>query len=391
LTARAIAGEAGVPFFSTSGSAFDEGFIGVGSKRIRHLFETARKNAPCIVFIDELDGVGRRRGATPGHNEEGKTLNTLLTEMDGFEPSTGIVVIAATNFASALDPALVRPGRFNKKITVPLPDLKGRREILEHYMGRTVHSADVDVLTIARTTTGFSGADLANLVNVAATKAAVRGKACVDKLLLEEALDDIRIGIKNTRVPNPAELKVTAYHEGGHALVALLTEGATPVHKVTVVSRGHALGVTIQLPEGDRSNMTHQQILGEIASAMGGRAAEEVVFGARNVTTGAVSDLQKATHYARQMIGRYGMNERVGLAYHDMAASARGHSDPSQAVIDAEVKTVLQDAYDHAKQILVDNRATLDRIADALLRRETLTGQDLKLIIAGKTLSDALE
>jgi len=386
LTARAIAGEAGVPFFSTSGSAFDEVFIGVGSKRIRQLFETARKHAPCIVFIDELDGVGRRRGVGPGHNEEGKTLNTLLTEMDGFEPSAGIVVIGATNFASSLDPALVRPGRFNKKITVPLPDLRGRRDIIQHYLHRTIHSSDIDVNTVAKTTIGFSGADLANLVNVAATKAAVRGHTSLDRSLLEEALDDIRIGIKHNRLPNPADLKVTAYHEGGHALVAMLTEGATPVHKVTVVSRGHALGVTVQLPEGDRTNMTHQQILGEIATAMGGRAAEEVVFGVKNVTTGAVSDLQKATHYARQMIGRYGMGERVGLVYHDLNATSasRAYGDSEQALMDSEVKEILEKAYSQAKQLLHDNRHTLDRVAEALLQRETLSSQDLKLILQGK-------
>jgi len=386
LTARAIAGEAGVPFFSTSGSSFDEVFIGVGSKRVRQLFDTARRHAPCIVFIDELDGIGRRRGSAPGHNEEGKTLNSLLTEMDGFEPSTGIVVIAATNFASALDPALVRPGRFNKKITVPLPDLKGRREILQHYISRTVHSADLDFLNIARTTTGFSGADLANLVNLAATKAAMRGKAAVDRALLEEALDDVRIGVKNSRVPNPADLRVTAYHEGGHALVALLTPGATPVHKVTVVSRGHALGVTVQLPESDRTNMTHQQILGEIATAMGGRAAEEVVFGARNVTTGAVSDLQKATYYARQMIGKYGMGEKTGLVYHDMNSP---HGPSEQAAMDAEVRAILDRAYQQAKQLLSDNRGHLDAVADALLAKETLNAMDLKDILRGKQPAEA--
>jgi len=385
LTARAIAGEAGVPFFSTSGSAFDEVFIGVGSKRVRQLFETARQHAPCIVFIDEIDGVGRRRGATVGHNEEGKTLNALLTEMDGFEPSSGVVVMGATNFASALDPALVRPGRFNKKITVPLPDVRGRADILRHYLGRTVHSPDVDCTTLARSTTGFSGADIANLVNTAATKAAVRGVPAVDRALLEESLDDIRIGLKNSRVPNPADLRVTAFHEAGHALVAMLTPGATPVHKVTIVSRGHALGVTVQLPEGDRTGMSREQITGEIATALGGRAAEELMYGPQGVTTGAVSDLQKATLYARHMVAKYGMSDAVGLVWHDMGAQ-RSFSEREQALIDSEVKAELDRGYAHAKDLLSVHRDTLNRVANALLAHETLTGDQLRALAAGHSL-----
>jgi ATP-dependent metalloprotease FtsH len=329
------------------------------------------------VFIDEIDGVGRRRGRTSGHNEEGKTLNQLLTEMDGFEQTSGIVVIGATNFGTSLDPALVRPGRFNKKIKVPLPDVRGRRDILEMYLKRTKVSADIKPEELARMTTGWTGADLENLVNTAATKAAIRNIPAVTRRLVEESLDDIRMGVRNGRIPSKDELTATAFHEGGHALVAMLTEGAMPLQKCTIVSRGHALGVTVSAPDEDKSNSTREELLAQIAVALGGRAAEEVVYGADKVSTGASSDLKAATTTARAMVAKCGMGDRTGLVYHDPDTA----SEAATQAIDGEVQDILQRQYQYAVRTLEQNKGALYKVVDGLLRYETLTAADIRQVL----------
>jgi len=386
LTARAIAAEAGVPFFSTNGSSFAEMFIVVGSKRVRSLFQFARKHAPCIIFIDEIDGVGRKRSnSLMSHDEEGKTLNALLTEMDGFDQSAGIIVIGATNRDAVLDPALVRPGRFNKKIQVPLPDVKGRKEILDMYLGKVLKGRDVDATILARATPRFTGADLENLVNLAATKAAVKNSKDVSMRFLEEALDEIRMGLKHRRLPSREELMCTAYHEAGHALASLFSEGSLPLHKVTIASRGNALGVTFSLPE--ETNYTHQQLVARLVMAMGGRAAEELIYGKRKVTTGASSDLQTATDLAKAMVTKWGMNDTVGLA---TVHSEDGRSELLQQTIDKEVKDVLQQAYDQALYILQTHQPELHRLADALVKYETISASEVHDVITGKVIKKVL-
>ena len=397
LLAKAVAGEAGVPFFSISGSDFVEMFVGVGASRVRDLFLQGKKNAPCIIFIDEIDAVGRHRGAGlgGGHDEREQTLNQLLVEMDGFESNEGVILVAATNRPDVLDPALLRPGRFDRRVVVPRPDFRGRYEILKVHTRRVPMSEDVDLEILGRGTPGFVGADLQNLVNEAALLAARRDAQRVAQIDFERAKDKVLLGAeRRSLVMTDEDKRITAYHEAGHALVAMLTPGSDPVHKVTIIPRGMALGVTQTLPPEDRYNLTRDQILAMIKHAMGGRAAEELVF--NHLSTGASNDLQQATRLARQMICKYGMSERLGpVSYgdddHDVFlgrdfVSRKDYSEKKSEEIDDEVSITLNSLYTNARQLLDENRSTLDRIAEALLERETLDTADLKLIAAGEPL-----
>ncbi len=397
LLAKAVAGEAGVPFFSISGSDFVEMFVGVGASRVRDLFLQGKKNAPCIVFIDEIDAVGRHRGAGlgGGHDEREQTLNQLLVEMDGFESNEGVILVAATNRPDVLDPALLRPGRFDRRVVVPRPDFRGRYEILKVHTRRVPLADDVDLEIIGRGTPGFVGADLQNLVNEAALLAARREGSRVAMIDFERAKDKVLLGAeRRSLVMTDEDKRITAYHEGGHALVAMLSASSDPVHKVTIIPRGMALGVTQTLPPEDRYNLTRDQILAMIRHAMGGRAAEELVFG--HLSTGASNDLQQATRLARQMICKYGMSDRLGpVSYgdddHDVFLgrdfmTRKDFSEKKSEQIDEEVSETLNSLYVEAKQLLVANRATLDSIAESLLERETLDTADLRLLIAGQAL-----
>ncbi len=397
LLAKAVAGEAGVPFFSISGSDFVEMFVGVGASRVRDLFLQGKKNAPCIVFIDEIDAVGRHRGAGlgGGHDEREQTLNQLLVEMDGFESNEGVILVAATNRPDVLDPALLRPGRFDRRVVVPRPDFRGRYEILKVHTRRVPLADDVDLEIIGRGTPGFVGADLQNLVNEAALLAARREGSRVAMIDFERAKDKVLLGAeRRSLVMTDEDKRITAYHEGGHALVAMLSASSDPVHKVTIIPRGMALGVTQTLPPEDRYNLTRDQILAMITHAMGGRAAEELVFG--HLSTGASNDLQQATRLARQMVCKYGMSDRLGpVAYgdddHDVflgrdIMNRKDFSEKKSEQIDEEVSETLNSLYLAAKQLLVANRSTLDRIAESLLERETLDTADLRLLIAGEAL-----
>jgi len=353
MLARAIAGEAGVPFFYTSGSEFEEMFVGVGARRVRDLFAAAKKSAPCIVFIDEIDAIGGSRN--PKDQQYMKmTLNQLLVELDGFKPSEGVIVVAATNFPESLDKALIRPGRFDRHVVVPKPDVEGRRQILEVHFKDIKRAPDVNLRVIAKGTPGFSGADLANLVNVAALRAASQGASSVDMAALEFAKDRILMGAeRKSAVISEKNRRLTAYHEGGHALVAFFTEGAHPVHKATVVPRGVSLGMVMQLPEtDDETSVTRRQLLAKLDVAMGGRVAEELIFGEADVTTGASSDLEHATRLARAMVTRYGMSERIGqvaIAYEDGGSILSGET---RALVEAEVKRLLTSAHDRARAVL---------------------------------------
>jgi cell division protease FtsH len=397
LLARAVAGEAGVPFFSISGSDFVEMFVGVGASRVRDLFLQGKKNAPCIIFIDEIDAVGRHRGAGlgGGHDEREQTLNQLLVEMDGFESNEGVILIAATNRPDVLDPALLRPGRFDRRVVVPRPDLRGRIAILKVHTRRVPLGEDVNLEVIARGTPGFVGADLQNLVNEAALLAARRDAPRVAMLDFEHAKDKVLLGAeRKSMIMSDEDKRTTAYHEAGHALVALLTPEADPVHKVTIIPRGMALGVTQTLPVEDRYSLTRDQILAIIKHAMGGRAAEELVF--HHLSTGASNDLKQATDLAKRMICKYGMSEKLGPVSfgddeHDVFLGRdfvmrKDYSEKKAEEIDEEVTRILRSLYDEARQLLSDNRATLDRITEALLERETLDTADLKLLLAGKPL-----
>ncbi|MDJ0865599.1 MAG: ATP-dependent zinc metalloprotease FtsH [Myxococcota bacterium] len=397
LLAKAVAGEAGVPFFSISGSDFVEMFVGVGASRVRDLFLQGKKNAPCIIFIDEIDAVGRHRGAGlgGGHDEREQTLNQLLVEMDGFESNEGVILVAATNRPDVLDPALLRPGRFDRRVVVPRPDYRGRYEVLKVHTRRVPLDDDVDLEIVARGTPGFVGADLQNLVNEAALLAARRDASRVAMIDFERAKDKVLLGAeRKSLVMTDEDKRITAYHEGGHALVAMLTEGSDPVHKVTIIPRGMALGVTQTLPDEDRYNLTRSQMLGMIKHAMGGRAAEELVFD--HLSTGASNDLQQATRMARQMVCHYGMSERLGpVSYgddsHDVFlgrdfVSRKDYSEKKAEEIDAEVSALLNQLYGEARELLEQNRETLDRIAEALLERETLDTADLRALVAGETL-----
>jgi cell division protease FtsH len=394
LLARAVAGEAGVPFFSISGSDFVEMFVGVGASRVRDLFLQGKKNAPCIIFIDEIDAVGRHRGAGlgGGHDEREQTLNQLLVEMDGFESNEGVILIAATNRPDVLDPALLRPGRFDRRVIVPRPDLRGRNDILKVHTRRVSLAEDVDLGVVARGTPGFVGADLQNLVNEAALLAARRDAERVAKVDFEEAKDKVLLGAaRKSLIMNDEDKRITAYHEAGHALVATLTPGSDPVHKVTIIPRGMALGVTMTMPEEDRYSMTRSQILAAIKHAMGGRAAEDLVFG--QLSTGAANDLRQATDHARRMVCQYGMSDKIGpISLGDEGGDVflgrdfvmrKEYSEKKAEEIDQEVTAILMRMYDEARQMLADHRAALDRVSEALLERETLDGPELLLLIQG--------
>ncbi len=392
LLAKAIAGEAGVPFFSISGSDFVEMFVGVGASRVRDLFEQAKKNAPCIIFIDEIDAVGRHRGAGlgGGHDEREQTLNQLLVEMDGFEGNVGIIIIAATNRPDVLDPALLRPGRFDRQIVVPTPDVKGRIQIL-HVHTRTIPiSSDVDLDKIARGTPGFSGADLANLVNEAALIAARKNKDKVDRVDFEFAKDKVIMGVeRRSMVLSDDEKKNTAYHEAGHALVAKLTPGTDPLHKVSIIPRGRALGVTTQLPIDDRYTYNREYLFDRLKVLMGGRAAEEICL--NHMTTGAANDIERATALARKMVTEWGMSDRLGpLAFGKKEeqiflgremAKQKDYSEKTAEDIDDEVKLIVTQAYESSKKLLTENKDLVVALALALLERETIEGADMDAII----------
>jgi cell division protease FtsH len=397
LLARAIAGEAGVPFFSISGSDFVEMFVGVGASRVRDLFMQGKKNAPCIIFIDEIDAVGRHRGAGlgGGHDEREQTLNQLLVEMDGFESNEGVILIAATNRPDVLDPAMLRPGRFDRHVVVPRPDVRGREEILRVHTRRIVVDSDVELGVISRGTPGFSGADLENLVNEAALIAARREAEAVTMTDFEVAKDKVLLGVeRRSLIMTEEERRVTAYHEAGHALVALLEQHSDPVHKVTIIPRGMALGMTQTLPTEDRHTMTRDQLLARLTHAMGGRAAEEVAFD--QFTTGAADDLQKATQLARQMVCRFGMSERLGpIAFVNENEQVflgrdffnqREYSEQKAREIDEEIAQILLSCYGRAKGYMVERRDALDRVAEALLERETLENSELKILLEGGVL-----
>lgn len=376
MLAKAVAGEAGVPFFYTSGSEFEEMFVGVGARRVRDLFKAAKAQAPCIIFIDEIDAVGAARNPKDQQNTR-MTLNQLLTELDGFKPSEGVIVLAATNTPGMLDKALIRPGRFDRTVNVPNPDVGGRRDILEVHAKNVAMDDHVDFDVIARGTPGFSGADLANLINIAALKAALDGVTKVTAKHLDFAKDRILMGAARTSaIITDENRKITAYHEGGHALVALRTKGARPVHKATIVPRGQALGMVMQLPEKDELNLTRRQLLAMLDVTMGGRVAEELIFGPDEITTGASSDLQQATRLAREMVTRYGMSDKVGLASQDY--HSEGLSSETRQLIEDEVKSMLDAAYKRAKDLLIAHEGDLHNIARKLLDTESLSGRELQ-------------
>ncbi|MDR3525732.1 MAG: ATP-dependent zinc metalloprotease FtsH [Rhizomicrobium sp.] len=396
LLARAIAGEANVPFFTISGSDFVEMFVGVGASRVRDMFEQAKKNSPCIVFIDEIDAVGRHRGAGlgGGNDEREQTLNQLLVEMDGFESTEGVILIAATNRPDVLDPALLRPGRFDRQIVVPNPDLGGREKILRVHMRKVPLAPDVDPKVIARGTPGFSGADLANLVNEAALLAARRGKRVVTMSELEEAKDKVMMGAeRRSMVMSEEEKRLTAYHEGGHAIIALTVKGSDPIHKATIIPRGRALGMVMRLPERDHLSITREKMLADLCVAYGGRLAEELVFGHDKVTTGAISDIEMATRVARAMVTRYGMSDSLGpIAYSENQEEVfLGHSvsrtqnisEATAQKIDAEIKRIIDEAYTRARQILTERMTDLEALAKGLLEYETLSGDEIIALLKG--------
>jgi cell division protease FtsH len=399
LTARAVAGEAGVPFFTISGSDFVEMFVGVGASRVRDMFEQAKKNAPCIIFIDEIDAVGRHRGAGHGggNDEREQTLNQLLVEMDGFEATEGVILIAATNRPDVLDPALLRPGRFDRQIVVPLPDIKGREKILKVHMKKVPLGSNVDAMVLARGTPGFSGADLANLINEAALLAARNDKRTVGMEELEAAKDKIMMGAeRKSMVMTEEEKKLTAYHEAGHAIVAVHEPESDPIHKATIIPRGRALGLVMRLPEGDRISMSRAKLKADLSVAMGGRIAEEIIFGEEAVTTGASSDIQMATSTARRMVTEWGMSDKLGpLRYgadeqelflgQGMGAS-KSMSEETANTVDSETKLIVENAYTRAKDILTEHLDQLHTLAKALLEYELLSGDEIKDILAGKTI-----
>jgi cell division protease FtsH len=400
LLARAIAGEANVPFFTISGSDFVEMFVGVGASRVRDMFEQGKKNAPCIIFIDEIDAVGRHRGAGlgGGNDEREQTLNQLLVEMDGFEANEGVILIAATNRPDVLDPALLRPGRFDRQIMVPVPDIEGREKILQVHMKKVPIGPDVEARVIARGTPGFSGADLANLVNEAALLAARRNRKVVTMTELEEAKDKVMMGAeRKSMVMTDEEKELTAFHEGGHAIVALQCPASDPIHKATIIPRGRALGMVMRLPERDRYSVTREKMEADLAVAMGGRVAEEMVFGHDKVTSGASSDIQYATSMARSMVTKWGLSDKIGPIYHgsdneelflgqSIQRNTQSSEDTSN-MIDAEVKQIVETAYKRAMDILKKHRKDLDKLAKGLIEYETLSGDEIKDLLSGKKIS----
>ena len=398
LLARAIAGEAGVPFFTISGSDFVEMFVGVGASRVRDMFEQAKKNAPCIVFIDEIDAVGRSRGVGygGGNDEREQTLNQLLVEMDGFEANEGIIIVAATNRPDVLDPALLRPGRFDRQVQVPNPDIKGREKILGVHARKVPLGPDVDLRIIARGTPGFSGADLANLVNESALTAARVGRRFVTMEDFESAKDKVMMGAeRRSMVMTEDEKKLTAYHEAGHAIVGLNVPQHDPIHKATIIPRGRALGLVLSLPERDQLSVSYTKYTSKIAMAMGGRVAEELVFGKENVTSGASSDIQQVTRIARAMVTQFGYDDELGFVdYANEQQSHLGaygggtnHSGLTQKTIDDKVKGLVDEGYETAKRILTEKREDLERLAQGLLEYETLTGSEITRVIAGEALN----
>jgi cell division protease FtsH len=397
LLARAIAGEANVPFFTISGSDFVEMFVGVGASRVRDMFEQGKKSAPCIIFIDEIDAVGRHRGAGlgGGNDEREQTLNQMLVEMDGFESNEGVILIAATNRPDVLDPALLRPGRFDRQVVVPNPDVNGREKILRVHMRKVPLASDVDPKIIARGTPGFSGADLANLVNEAALLAARLGKRVVAMAEFENAKDKVMMGAeRRSLVMSEGEKRMTAYHEGGHALCAMHLPECDPVHKATIIPRGRALGLVMSLPEGDRYSKSKSKLLAELTMAMGGRASEELIFGADKVSNGAAGDIKMATDQARRMVTEWGMSDRLGMiAYGDNSqevflghsvTQAKNVSEATAREIDAEIKSIIDNAYAQARTILTDNLEELHRLARGLLEYETLSGDEIRIVLRGE-------
>ncbi len=397
LTARAVAGEANVPFFTISGSDFVEMFVGVGASRVRDMFEQAKKNAPCIIFIDEIDAVGRHRGAGlgGGNDEREQTLNQLLVEMDGFEQNEGIIIIAATNRPDVLDPALLRPGRFDRQITISNPDVIGRENILRVHVRKVPMAPDVDLKTIARGTPGFSGADIMNLVNEAALLAARRNKRVVTMMEFEDAKDKVMMGAeRRSMAMSEDEKKLTAYHEAGHAVVGLHLPQHDPLHKVTIIPRGRALGLTMNLPEGDRHSYTRQYCVSRLASVFGGREAELITFGPENVTNGATGDIQQATRLSRAMIMEWGMSEKLGRVRYQAneqevflghsVAQTNNMSEETAKLIDMEVRKLIEDGERTAREILTTHKDELELVAKALLEFETLSGEEVRNLIAGQ-------
>ncbi|MBN9311265.1 ATP-dependent zinc metalloprotease FtsH [Devosia sp.] len=399
LIARAVAGEANVPFFTISGSDFVEMFVGVGASRVRDMFEQAKKNAPCIIFIDEIDAVGRHRGAGlgGGNDEREQTLNQLLVEMDGFEANEGIILIAATNRPDVLDPALLRPGRFDRQVVVPNPDVQGREKILKVHVRKVPLAPDVDLKVLARGTPGFSGADLMNLVNEGALLAARRNKRFVTMAEFEDAKDKLMMGAeRRTLSMTDEDKKLTAYHEAGHALLAIKMEASDPIHKATIIPRGRALGMVMRLPERDQVSLTRRKAYADLAVAMGGRVAEEEIFGYEKVTSGASADIKMATGLARAMATEWGMSDRLGpLLYGDaqdevflgrsMMQRNTHLSDETQQVVDAEVKRFVEEGYQTAQTVIRENIDDLHAIAQALIEFETLTGDEIRGLLEGKT------
>ena len=400
LLAKSVAGEANVPFFSISGSDFVEMFVGVGASRVRDMFEQGKKSAPCIIFIDEIDAVGRHRGAGlgGGNDEREQTLNQMLVEMDGFEANEGVILVAATNRPDVLDPALLRPGRFDRQVVVPNPDLLGRERILKVHMRKTPLANDVEPRTIARGTPGFSGADLANLVNEAALLAARKGRRSVAMAEFEEAKDKVMMGSeRRSMVMTDDEKRLTAYHEAGHAVVALHLPASDPIHKATIIPRGRALGMVMRLPEGDRVSLAYDKILADLRVACGGRIAEDLIFGADKITTGASSDIRMATDMARRMVTEWGMSDKLGfLAYSGdeqevflgrSVTQQKTVSEGTADLIDAEVRRIVDEAYNDAEKLLKKHNGQLEKLAQGLLEYETLNGEEIKIIVEGGTLS----
>lgn len=400
LLAKAIAGEAKVPFFSISGSDFVEMFVGVGASRVRDMFDQAKKHAPCIVFIDEIDAVGRHRGAGlgGGNDEREQTLNQLLVEMDGFNTNEGVIVIAATNRPDVLDPALLRPGRFDRQIVVPVPDINGREQILKVHAAKIKLGPDVDLRTVARGTPGFSGADLANLINEGALLAARRNRNVVTNQELEDAKDKVMMGTeRRTMVMKEEERRLTAYHEAGHAIVTLCSPASDPIHKATIIPRGRALGMVMRLPEDDRYSVTREKLKSDLAIAMGGRVAEELIFGYNKITSGAASDIKMATQLARKMVTQWGMSDEIGpvLVGDEREEVFLGHtighdnkkSDQLAATIDAEIKTLVTEAYESARKLLTEHLEELHLLAKHLLEHETLTGDEIRTLFIKKELN----